>query len=255
MQKKILVIILTVLVFISGSILGFATVFRVSDVVVRVSAISDEADIEAKELRTRLAKAYEKENLLFLNNKKAKIVVAEYPHFRIAEFKKDYPNRLVLTVIEDEELYAVKNADKEEYFILNADGTILAIRDNTLNRLDKKPNVVIDIEGLSVTGNKGEKLIGDERISTVLAFCNQMTKPLDGICDNIVIVKVTKNIPQYQIQMKEGVMIYVANPEECTLAKAEKIAEIYLNLSDQERLSGKIYCTNDGENVIANYQK
>ena len=71
MQKKILVIILTVLVFISGSVLGFATVFRVSDVVVKVSAISDEADIEAKELRSRLTKTYEKENLLFLNDEKS----------------------------------------------------------------------------------------------------------------------------------------------------------------------------------------
>lgn len=253
MQKKILVIILTVLVFISGSVLGFATVFRVSDVVVKVSAISDEADVEAKELRSRLTKTYEKENLLFINDEKAKSIVAEYPHFRIAEFKKDYPNRLVLTVTEDAELYAVKNAETDEYFILNAGGTVLAIRDNPLNRLDQKSNVVI--EGLSVTGNKGEKLSGDERLATVLAFCNQLTEPLNGIRDNISTVKITNNIPQYQIVTQENVMIYVANPEDFTLEKAEKIAEVYLSLSDQERLSGNIYCTNDGEKVVAGYQK
>jgi flagellar basal body-associated protein FliL len=70
MQKKIWVIILTVLIFLSGATLGFTTVFRVSDVVVEVSASSADAETEAQELRARLKELYAKENIFFVKDEK-----------------------------------------------------------------------------------------------------------------------------------------------------------------------------------------
>lgn len=252
MQKKIWVIILTVLIFLSGSVLGFATVFRVSDVVVEVSAISADAETEAQELRARLKQLYEKENIFFVNDEQAQAVVAEYPHFRIAKFKKDYPDRLVLSVTEDAEVYAVKQADKEEYYILGADGTILAIRDNPLNRLDGNSNVVI--EGISVKGLKGEKISGDSRLATILAFCNQLAEKFNGIRDNILTLHVSPYPPQWWISTQEGVKIYVTDPEKNTLKKADKIADKYLELSDEQRLVGCILNADSGDEIFVGYQ-
>lgn len=252
-QKKIWVIILTVLIFLSGAFLGFATVFRVDEVVVKVSAISEEAKTEAQDIRTRLIKRYEKDNIFAVNDKGAKSIVAEYPHFRIAEFKKDYPNRVVLTITEDAEVYAVKQANKEEYLILGADGTILAIRETPTNRLDNNSNVVI--EGLSVNGNKGEEAVGDERLQVVLAFCNRLSEKLNGIRNNVLVVKVFDNAPQLHIYTQEGVKIYVAFPENQTRVKADKIAEKYLDLSDEERLCGCILSTDKDDEVFVDYQQ
>lgn len=251
MQKKIWVIILTVLIFLSGATLGLTTVFRVSDVVVEVSASSVDAEAEAQDLRARLRELYAKESIFFAKDEKAKSVVEEYPHFRILEFKKDYPNRIVLSVTEDVEVYAVKNAEKEEYYILGADGTILAIRDNARNRLDGT-NVIID--GLSVTGKKGEKLAGDERLATALAFCNQMSERLNGIRDNLLTLHVSPYPPQWWISTREGVKLYVTDPEKNTLQKADKFADKYLQLADEERLVGCILNVDTDEDILIAYQ-
>ena len=252
MKKKFWVIILTILVFLSGALLGFATVFQVDDVVVEVSAISEDAKEEAQDIRAKLIKLYDKENIFFINEKKATDIVAEYPHFRVVSFKKDYPNRIMLSVTEDAEMYAVKKVDTNEYFILGVDGTVLAIRETPDNRL-AGTNIVI--EGLSVSGDKGSKLIGDARLNVILSFCNQMSERMNGICDNIEKVVVTKNAPQLCLYTHEGVKIYVANPEKSTLIKADKIAEKYLQLSDEERLVGCILGTDNGEEVFVDYQK
>ena len=251
MQKKIWVIILTVLIFLSGATLGFTTVFRVSDVRVEVSANSVDAEAEAQELRARLKELYDKENIFFVKDEKAKSVVDEYPHFRITGFTKDYPNRIVLSVTEDVEVYAVKNAEKDEYYILGADGTILAIRDNPLNRVNGT-NVVID--GLSVSGNKGEKLRGDERLNTVLAFCNQMAERLNGIRDNLLTVHLSPYPPQWWISTREGVKFYVTDPEKNTLQKADKFVDKYLELGDEERLVGCILNVDTDGEILVDYQ-
>jgi hypothetical protein len=253
MQKKILVIVLTVLLFLSGALLGFANVFRVDDVVVEVSAISAAAEAEAVDLRAQLKELYEKENILFVNDEKAKEIVAKFPYFRMASFKKDYPNRVVLTVTEDAEVYAVKKADSEDYYILGADGTILAIRQSPLNRLDGDSNVVI--EGLTVTGEKGGKASGDERLSTLLAFCNQMSARLNGIRDNILSIQLSPYPPQCWITTREGVKIYVTDVEKYTQQKADKIVDKYLELSDEERLGGCILNVDVGEEIKVAYQK
>ena len=253
MRKKIIVIVLTVLLFLSGALLGFTTVFRVSDVVVEVSSISAASAVDANEVRDRLKKLYEKENILFVDRKKAEKVVTEYPHFRIAKFKKDYPNRVVLSVTEETEIYAVKKADAEEYYILGADGRILAIRQNPLNRLDENPNVII--EGLNVQGKKGEIISGDDRLATILSFCNQLEERLNGIRDNVVKVQVSPFPPQCWITMREGVKIYVTDPEKFTVEKANKIIDKYLELSDEERLGGCILNVDNGDEIIVAYQK
>ena len=252
-QKTFWVIILTILIFFAGAFLGFATVFRVDEVVVEVSAISEDAKMEAQDIRARLKKHYQDENIFVINDKGAKSIVADYPHFRIKGFKKDYPNRIVLTVTEDAEVYAVKQAEKEEYRIISADGTILAIHETPLNRLDGNANVVI--EGVSVSGKKGEKVSGDNRINVILEFCNQLSEKLNGIRNNVLTVKIYDNAPQLHIYTQEGVKIYVAFPEHFTSQKADKIAEKYLALSDEERLRGCILCTDKGNEIFVEYQQ
>ena len=56
--KKILIILLTLLVFLSVTTLGVSTVFRVEEVTVIAPVVSEEAKAEASDLQNRLQKAY-----------------------------------------------------------------------------------------------------------------------------------------------------------------------------------------------------
>ena len=154
MRKKAVVIILTALVFIAVAILGVSTVFRVRSVEVNAAVISTAANEEAEELQRRLLAAYDKDSTFSVNDKKAKEIVEDFPYFRITGFSKKYPDKIVLNVSEDAEIFAMEKAGSEDYYILGADGTILAIRTSTENRLDNSPNVIVSGEGLNVTGER-----------------------------------------------------------------------------------------------------
>ncbi len=251
MQKKIWVIILTVLVFLSGSVLGFANVFRVADVTVQVSAISSAAEGEANELRAQLKKAYIKENIFFTDDEAAKQLVEAFPHFHITAFKKDYPNRIVLSVSEDAEVYSVQLGEGK-YLILGEDGTVLAERSAPTNRLDGEANVLLS--GIVVRGEKGQIADGGESLRTLLTFCNRMAEKLNGIRDNILTVEVSEYAPQYRITTREGVKLYVGDPQTLTEKKADTLADKYLSLLDEERLTGRIIVSDLNGQIVVGYE-
>ena len=58
--KKWLIIMLTVLVFLSGAVLGISSVYRIDEVLVDAKTISIEAEEEAVILQSRLTETYKK---------------------------------------------------------------------------------------------------------------------------------------------------------------------------------------------------
>lgn len=245
--KKWLTILLTVLVFLSGTVLGVSAVYRIDDVLVEAKTVSVEAETEAIALQTRLSQAYSKKFAPFVKEADAYAVVEEFPYFRITAIEKAYPNRLIVRVAEDNEVYAVATQENpEEYYILNGEGTVLGIRDNYINRSDetgKAKNVLLT--GLKVTGKKGEKITGDDSLSYMLSFCGKMDEALQGIRRNIVeIEKIQAGSSADTVMLKlitfEGVVIYVNTPSEKAQEKANAAVEKYLSLSDGERTRGMI---------------
>ncbi len=255
MAKKSLVILLTVLIVVSTAILSVATVFRVRAVDVKAAVISSLAEEEAEELKIRLLEEYKNDSTFSVNDKKAKAVIEEFPYFRITGFEKVFPDRLVIHVSEDAECYAVEKKDTSEYYIVNSEGLVLSIRDSALNRLDQYPNIIISGDGLSVSGEKGQKLLGGETWETLLAFCNDMAKDLNGLRDNVVSITVSKYAPEYCISMREGVRIYVGTPGEMTAEKAKAAVEKYLSLTDAQRMKGKIMIGAKDGNLIVSYDE
>ena len=127
--KKWLIIMLTVLVFLSGTVLGVSSVYRIDDVLVDAKTISLEAETEATVLQTRLAEAYKKKFTPFAKEEMAQTIVDEFPYFRITSIEKAYPNRLIVHVAEDNEVYAIScGEDSNEYYILNREGIVLGVR-------------------------------------------------------------------------------------------------------------------------------
>lgn len=253
MLKKKLVIILTAVVVLAVSVLSVTTVFRVRGVTVNTAVISEVAKDEAQQLQEKLLKEYKYDSSFFVDDKKAKKILEDFPYFRLTGFEKSYPDRVTISVAEHVESYAVKKTDSESYYIIGEDGLVLSERDSYTNRLDGLPNVVIEGEGLSVSGEKGQKLQGDEKWTSVLQFCNVFSEKVNGIRDNVVKVEVEKYAPVC-LTMREGVKIYVGNVESLTAEKAETAANKYLALTDAERMNGMIMVDDKAGEVIVSYQ-
>lgn len=253
--KKWLIILLTVLVFLSGAVLGFSSVYRIDDVLVDSKTVSKEAEEEAIALQKRLTEAYKKKITPFAKEDLAYEIIEEFPYFIITSIEKAYPDRLIVHVQEDDEVYAIPCGDETgNYYILNREGTVLGIRDNYNNRSDetgKAKNVLL--LGLTVTGEKGTKIAGDEALAYLLAFCTKADECLQGIRRNIVTVeKIQKGVSADTVTLKlvtvEGVVIYVDTPSQRAEEKALAAMEKYLSLLDGERTRGMIAVAEvDGE--------
>lgn len=250
MRKKLTVILLTVVLFLSATLLGVATVFRVRSVAVDASLVSEFAHADALRLQARLTEMYKDDSTIFADDTEVKEALKEFPYLRYSGFEKKYPGKIIVRVTEDAEAYAVATGEGD-YFIVSADGLVMERRESSLNRLDGKPMVVID--GLSVSGEKGKKLNGGEYFDALLTFCDQMSVHLNGIRDNVVSIQVSQYSPEYTISMREGVTVCVGAPQSLTKEKADKAMEIYLSLSDKDRMSGSVVVTDKGGKVVAIY--
>ena len=227
MQKKLWVILLTVLVFLSGTVLGISTVYRIKDVTVDILHVTEEAIVEGAELQKSLQEAYKGNSTFFVKDKKAKEILADYPYFRLSSFDKSYPGRLIIKVAEDAEVYALE-AGENSYYILGPDGTVLDVRNTHLNMLNGAENVVL--KGLSVTAESGKIPTGDDCFATMLSLCEELSVVLGGIRSNVVSVEVYRRTPQmiYRVTMREGVKIYIGDPMVNTKEKAQKAIEKYI---------------------------
>lgn len=251
-MKKIITILLTLVLFLSATALGVTSVYRVEKLDLNIRFVSEDAKIEAESLRLELIKLYDKESVFTVKRETAESTFANYPYFRMTDFKIEYPNKLVVEAIEDAEVFSVKNG--EEYYILGLDGTILSVRETPENRSDKKANVAIT--GMEISGAKGQPCIG-EKINGILPLLKELSVRFDGLRSNLVSVEyqlLGGTIEQYDLFTKEGVVIRVRQAKEFVEEKAEKIANIYLSLKDDERLKGSIYvASGDGKTTVVYY--
>ena len=239
MQKKLLTIILTALLFFSAVALGSATVFRVDEVAVVATVVSEEATTDVAELQNELLAIYKGEGIFSVKRRDMSEIMEEYSYLRVVEFRKAYPNKIIVTVEEEAEVYAVEKEDGG-YYILGAAGAILALRDTSKNRLDDMDNIVI--KGVSLSGEKGGVLSGDDCWDNVLSLCQEMDKMLGGIRSNVLSVEVLTRSPEtlYKFTMTEGVKIYVGNPTVMTEEKVKKAINEYMALSNEQRMTGRI---------------
>ena len=259
-KRNWIIILLSILLFLSAAVLGVSSVYRVDEVTLYAPVISDEAEEEAAALKARLLETYKKRSTLFVKRDEADAVAEEFPYLRIVSFKKSYPNRLVLEVREDAEVYAVPTSkNQEEYYILNADGVVLGVRKDSANRSTGGHNVLlIGTNTLNIVGEKGQVLNGDETFQALLLFVKQAHESLDGIQRNVLSVEVLRPAAAtketiFKVQTEEGVFLYVRNPLERTQEKATRVMEEYLKLGDDEKTSGSLLVYDDKETLGVYY--
>ncbi len=256
-KKNVLIIVLTVLLFLSATVLGVSTVYRVNAVAVRAPVVSEAAKTEAEELQKQLTAAYDKQSIFTTDDGLAREIVARFPYFNLTGFERKYPNRLVVEVSEEAEVYALA-APQSGYYALSANGTVLGTREDYKNRSDSANNLLIT--GLSASGEKGESLTGDDCISMLFAFLSDVSEHLGGIRRNILSIEVlrpasTAEETVFKLATREGVNIYVRNPAVLQEQKAKKAIEEYLALSAAQKLKGMLLVSDLSGEVIYDYHQ
>lgn len=253
MRKKILVIVLTVLVLLSGTGLGLSAVYRINDVTLNLSCVTQEARAEGEQLQKELKDAYQNHGIFFAGEKTAKEVLAKYPYLRLSGFEKSYPKRLIISVTENAEIYAVEKEVGKQYLILGADGTLLEIRDNATNALNGEENVVL--KGVNVSERLGEIPTGDNCFAVMLTMCQSFSDKLDGIRRNVVSVEVLRRNPEvlFKVTMREGVVIYFNAPATYTEEKVSEAVNVYQSLGQDEKLTGRIYILENSGKILSQY--
>lgn len=252
-MKKFITIVLTAILFVAAVVLGVNSVYRVSEVALEINYVSEEAKLEAELLEERLSAVYGKRSIFEVKANDSESVFAEFSYFRLTDFKKEYPNKIVVEATEDDEVFAVASEVADEYYILALDGTILSIRENALNRSDNAPNILID--GVHISGEKGE-ICTSEEIVKLLPFLQELSTCMDGLRANITKIEYViygGNVEQYNFSMREGVTLMLQKADEMAKEKANKVAEKYASLEDKELLSGYLYATNSDEKATVVY--
>ena len=252
-MKKILVIILTVIAFVSAAFIGVANVYRVDGVVLDAKMFSEAAKAEASAMQAELQAAYAGESSLFAKDSLAKEVIEKYPYFRLTKFEKRYPNLLVIEATEDMEVFAVQAG--EEYYILSQTGTILDVRADSNNRIDGEPNVVIT--GAIASGDIGDTVEGAGFAET-LKICALMAERLNGVRSNIERIEFdgVERGGRIFLCMREGVKICLVHAHLLTEEKGVALTEAYLSMQVEQRLTGFLHVTEslEGTEVLIKYQ-
>ncbi len=254
MKKKLLTIVLTAVLLLSVATLGLSTVFRVKSVTLKANLTAHSA-VSAEELQAALQAEYERDGTFFVNDKKAKaIVAAKSPYLRVTGFEKSYPSGITITVSEDVEAYAVETAGG--YYILSREGILIEKRGSAQREGTLSPNVVV--KGVVVSGKVGDTLLGDPAWAPMFALCTSVDDALDGIAKNVTTAEVFMRAPEsaFLLTMREGVTIRVMDPEELTSEKGVVAVAAYNALTDVERTTGYIHVSTDGSGkAVASYHK
>lgn len=193
-----------------------------------------------------------RESIFFAKEDEAQEIMKDFPYFRLVGFEKSHPNRLIVKITEDAEVYAVETKDTG-YYILGEDGTVLGIRETPVNVLNGAENVII--KGLSVVGENGKLPTGDLHFNSMLALCKELSSLFGGIRSNVVSMEVFTREPEtiYRVTMREGVKLYFGSPAQKTREKAEAAVGVYRGLTDEQKLSGRIVISANGEEIFTDY--
>ena len=252
-MKKVLVIILTAIAFLSAAFIGVANVYRVDGVVLEAKMFSEVAKAEAAAMQVELQEVYTGESSLFVKDALAKEVIEKYPYFRLTKFEKRYPNLLVVEATEDMEVFAVQSG--EEYYILSETGTILDVRADFNNRVDGEPNIIIT--GAIPSGSVGDVVAGVGFAET-MKICALMAERLNGVRSNIERIEFDdiERGGRIFLCMREGVKICLVHAHLLTEEKGIALTDAYLSMEDEERLTGFLHVTEslDGTEVLIKYQ-
>lgn len=235
--KKLLIIcgILTVVLYL---VLVFITVFKVTDIVTDYNVYADDDFV----LSQQILDSYKGQNMLFLDTQKIADEITDKTCFKVESIQKCFPFTLKVNLYSNEEIYAVEQGG--EYYMLDSNYVVIAIRNNLSNPADNLSNVqLIFNTDQKPTLKLKEGLVYDEELFEALVTSVEC---FDSPRDHLVSATIQKTPEQgnYRIifQMRTGVIIEIFKATENTKEKVLLGISKYNSLRDSDLICGKIEC-------------
>lgn len=257
MQKKLIVILCSVVVALAAAVLGFGVTMSVNDFKIEGTLYSEKAKEDALAVRDRLNDRIGT-NLLFVDTEEVKEEFAGlYPYLTVLSVEKQFPDCICIRVEEKLEVYAVSYAgtDGDIYCMLDKDGVVLSLNSANANHVDGKPNVLLTGAEISEP-TVGEVVSGGESLTRALKAAGLLHQRLGGLRSCITSIEVkapTSSAKDESVVFStvEGVTLQMDNPGNLTEMKAARLALSYTGLSDTNKLFGTLGVYDDAANPNA----
>ena len=236
MKYKKLLVFITCLLFITVAVFCLASAFKVTDIELKVENVENSPENVSSLCEQELLK-HDGANLLFLNVDEIEESLSKLSGYvEVVEVKKEFPNKVTVTVKERVEAFTVFVNGK--YYALDSGFTVLSEKQTNKNNVSGIENVLIefspsDIDTSLVVGK--ELKIYDEATATYL---KNSASALCDINDSIqkISVSVKKDGVLYKtltLKMKEGVTFNLLKADEKTVEKLNATYEFYLALENK----------------------
>ena len=245
MKNKKLLIVISSLVFAAALILCASALFSLADI--SIVCNGDCSNIDQTELSRELDENLGK-SVLFLSKEKIEKKLSEkFPYVKVESMVKSFPNRLKITVSERKEVFAVDSGGK--YYILDAEGCLLAVKEQNANNIDGAPNSLIKAEIKSASvGSKVE--LKDFDIDAALAVADLMNRLSYSNSEiRFTLKKLAVGQNALQIATGYGVTFVIDGYTVRTAEKANVMLAAFNALSDDRKITGKliVYVNSSGK--------
>ena len=238
-MKKKVVLMTTIGLVILIAVISAAlnAMFTVTRVEVNWLTCSEAGESEAIALQKKLEDKFVGKSTTFLKLDDVKTAVEENPCFEMISSKKNFPQKVVLEVVERREVFAFRR-ESGSYAVLDANGRYLYDREQNVNRTGGE-NVLL--EGFALSAEVPGESVSGEYFAEIAALTNAFAQRYDNVCANVLSVTLKQHAMEgdyFRIVMREGVYFDIYTPKNKTEAKVAAALEKYASLSYEEKLYG-----------------
>lgn len=265
MKSKKYVIGYAIAVFVLVFIIAFNSVCSITQFDVRFETGSASAAQSAEKVQERLNGYLNKSYLFFktanVENIVAEICEEEGTYLKVVSVRKKFPNKIEAVVEEEYEQYAFYSEADNKYYVTDADGKVLAVKESADNNISGNA-ANVEITGFTYSSAaEGETLGADESVqfSLLMDLLSVADEKLGGAFGRFS--KIEYLVNKYDDEFfcftfTEGVKIWLTDimaedsrEGECFSAALDAYAE----LSDAEKTYGYLLAVVSTSGVHADY--
>lgn len=266
MKSKKYVIGYAIAVFVLVFIIAFNSVCSITQFDVRFETGSAPAAQSAEKVQERL-NGYLNKSYLFFKTANVDDIVAEIceedgTYLKVVSVQKKFPNKVTAVIEEEYEQYAFYSEADNKYYVTDADGKVLAVKESADNNISENA-ANVEITGFTYSSAaEGETLEADESVqfSLLMDLLSVADEKLGGAFGRFSKIEYLKN-PQGDMEyfcfsFTEGVKIWLTDimaedsrEDECFSAALDA----YAGLSDAEKTYGYLLPVVSASGVHADY--
>ncbi len=256
MRYKRLLVFFTCSIFLTALIVCFFSVFKVAEISISTTTISNSNE-NVEEIVYRTANKHYGENLFFISEAELKKELNNASSYiNVKKIKKSFPNKLEISVIERKEVFCLNYQDS--CYMLDENLFVLSKKESNQNNIDGFNNIAInlnvadfDIQSLKV--GKELKIYDSQSLKCLTLLSNLICENRVNL--NSVELTVKKDgyfMRELTLTFKEGLVIVLQSLQEKCVDKFNKAISYYLdceNKGDDTVLYANIH-TQSGEIII-----